>query len=65
MTNKTRIEVENKLISIIKQDEQDFICLTDMVRDEEGTDHIRNESFTSEMIDKTNKLRLWLREKVQ
>ncbi|MBU2554930.1 MAG: KilA-N domain-containing protein, partial [Bacteroidetes bacterium] len=42
MTNKTQIEVENKLISIVKQDEQDYICLTDMVRDEEGTDHIRN-----------------------
>jgi len=26
---------------------------------------ICNESFTTEMIDKTNKLRLWLREKVQ
>jgi len=42
MTNKIQIEVENKLISIVKQDEQDYICLTDMVRDEEGTDHIRN-----------------------
>jgi hypothetical protein len=42
MTNKIHIEVENKLISIVKQDEQDYICLTDMVRDEEGTDHIRN-----------------------
>ena len=36
MTNKTQIEVENKLISIVKQDEQDYICITDMVRDEEG-----------------------------
>lgn len=42
MTSKTLIEVENKLISIIKQDEQDYICLTDMVSDEAGTDHIRN-----------------------
>ena len=42
MTSKIQIEVENKLISIVKQDEQDYICLTDMVRDEEGTDHIRN-----------------------
>jgi len=42
MTNKTQIEVENRLISIVKQDEQDYICLTDMVRGEEGTDHIRN-----------------------
>jgi hypothetical protein len=42
MTSKIQLEVENKLISIVKQDEQDYICLTDMVRDEEGTDHIRN-----------------------
>lgn len=42
MTKQTQIEVENKLISIIKQDEQDYICLTDMVRGEEGSDHIRN-----------------------
>lgn len=42
MTSKSQIEVENKLISIVKQDEQDYICLTDMVRDEEGSDHIRN-----------------------
>ena len=28
MTNKTQIEVENRLISIVKQDEQDYICLT-------------------------------------
>jgi len=42
MTNKSRIEVENKLISIVKQDEQDYISLTDMVRGEEGSDHIRN-----------------------
>lgn len=42
MIEKTKIEVENKLISIVKHDEQDYICLTDMVRDEDGTDHIRN-----------------------
>ena len=42
MTNKSQIEVENKLISIVKQDEQDYISLTDMVRGEEGSDHIRN-----------------------
>lgn len=42
MTYKTQIEVENKLILIVKQEEQDYICLTDMVRDEERTDHIRN-----------------------
>ena len=42
MTSKSKIEVENKLISIVKQDEQDYISLTDMVRDEDGSDHIRN-----------------------
>ena len=42
MTNKSQIEVENKLISIVKQDEQDYISLTGMVRGEEGSDHIRN-----------------------
>ncbi len=42
MTSKSQIEVENKLISIVKQDEQDYISLTDMVRGEEGSDHIRN-----------------------
>jgi len=41
--NKTKkIKVEEKLISIVKKDEQDYICLTDMVRGEEGNDHIRN-----------------------
>lgn len=42
MTTKSQIEVENKLITIVKQDEQDYISLTDMVRGEEGSDHIRN-----------------------
>lgn len=42
MSNKSQIEVENKLISIVQQDQQDYISLTDMVRDEEGSDHIRN-----------------------
>ncbi len=42
MTKKSQIKVENKLISIVKQEEQDYICLTDLVREEEGTDHIRN-----------------------
>ncbi len=42
MSSKSQIEVENKLISIVKQDEQDSICLTDMVRNEDGGDHIRN-----------------------
>ncbi len=38
----SKIKVENKLISIVKQNEQDYICLTDMIRSEEGSDHIRN-----------------------
>ncbi len=42
MIKKTQIEVENKIISIIQQNEKDYISLTDMVRDEEGSDHIRN-----------------------
>ena len=42
MSKTTKIHVEDKIISIIKRDEQDYICLTDMVRDEEGGDHIRN-----------------------
>ena len=42
MSKTTKIRVEDKIISIIQKNEQDFICLTDMVRDEEGTDHIRN-----------------------
>jgi hypothetical protein len=42
MNKKSKIEVENKIISIVQQNEQDYICLTDMVREEEGSDHIRN-----------------------
>lgn len=42
MSRKAQIEVENKIISIVQQNEQDYICLTDMVRDEGGSDHIRN-----------------------
>jgi hypothetical protein len=42
MTKNSQIEVENKLISIVRQDEQDYISLTDMVKGEEGSDHIRN-----------------------
>ena len=42
MIKKAQIEVENKIISIIQQNEKDYISLTDMVRDEEGSDHIRN-----------------------
>ncbi|MFV0571303.1 MAG: KilA-N domain-containing protein [Xanthomarina gelatinilytica] len=37
-----KIEVEEKLISITSVNDEDYICLTDMVRGEEGSDHIRN-----------------------
>ncbi len=42
MIKSSQIEVESKLISIVKQNEQDYISLTDMVKGEEGSDHIRN-----------------------
>ena len=42
MAYTKKIKVEDKLILIVKQNEQDYICLTDMVRGEEGNDHIRN-----------------------
>ena len=42
MTKTKQIEVENKTISIIEYNEQDYICLTDMVKGEEGKDYIRN-----------------------
>ena len=42
MAKIAKIKVEDKLISIVKRDEKDYICLTDMVRDEEGSDHIGN-----------------------
>ena len=37
-----QIEVENKIIAITSYNDDDYICLTDMVRDEDGNDHIRN-----------------------
>jgi hypothetical protein len=43
MTAKLKqIEVEEKIIAITSHNEDDYICLTDMVRGEEGNDHIRN-----------------------
>ena len=42
MSKVFKIEVESKIISIVKQNEEDYICLTDMIRDESGNDHIRN-----------------------
>ena len=42
MAKTSKIEVDKKSISIIEQNNEDYICLTDMVRGEEGEDHIRN-----------------------
>lgn len=42
MAKKKTIEVQGVVINITNQNEEDYICLTDMVRDEEGNDHIRN-----------------------
>ena len=39
---KKKIEVENKLISIESNNNNEYISLTDMVRGDEGSDHIRN-----------------------
>ncbi|MFV0482357.1 MAG: KilA-N domain-containing protein [Campylobacteraceae bacterium] len=39
---KSKIIVSGKEIQIQKINENDYICLTDMVRGEEGTDHIKN-----------------------
>ena len=41
-SKNNKIEVQEKIISIISHNENDYICLTDMVRGEEGDDHIRN-----------------------
>jgi len=43
MTAKMKqIEVDKKIIAITSFNDDDYICLTDMVRGEEGNDHIRN-----------------------
>ena len=46
MAKTTNIQVEDKTISIIKKDEQDYICLTDMLKAKDGsffiTDWLRN-----------------------
>ncbi len=36
MSKTSKIKVENKLITIVKKDEQDYICLTDMLRAKDG-----------------------------
>ena len=46
MSKSLKIQVEDKAISIIKKDEQDYICLTDMLKAKDGsffiTDWMRN-----------------------
>ncbi len=46
MSKISKIQVEDKLISIVKKDEQDYICLTDMLKAKDGsffiTDWLRN-----------------------
>jgi len=42
MAKSQKIEVLEKSISIMAQDGQDYICLTDMVRGDGSDDHIRN-----------------------
>ncbi len=37
-----KIKVDDKIINIESRDKNEYICLTDMVRGEEGSDHIRN-----------------------
>ena len=37
-----KIQVDDKIIAITSYKDEDYICLTDMVRGEEGNDHIRN-----------------------
>ena len=39
---KNQIKVQDKLINISQISEEDYICLTDMVKGEEGADHIKN-----------------------
>lgn len=42
MSKTQKIEVMDKSIAVLARDGQDYICLTDMVRGENGDDHIRN-----------------------
>jgi len=46
MSKTSKIQVEDKLITIVKKDEQDYICLTDMLKAKDGnffiTDWLRN-----------------------
>jgi hypothetical protein len=40
--SKKEIEIEDKRISIVTKNDEEYICLTDMVRGDQGSDHIRN-----------------------
>ncbi len=46
MSKTAKIKVKDKIISIVKKDEQDYICLTDMLKAKDGsffiTDWLRN-----------------------
>ncbi len=42
MASNSKLMVDNKVISIMRQEKHDYISLTDIVRTEEGSDHIRN-----------------------
>lgn len=42
MSKTNKITVQGIEISLVNKNQDDYICLTDMVRNEEGNDHIRN-----------------------
>ena len=42
MVKTSIINVKGNEIAITKVNNEDYICLTDMVKGEEGDDHIRN-----------------------
>ena len=42
MAKTNIITVQDIQISIVTEDNKDYICLTDMVKGQEGEDHIRN-----------------------
>lgn len=42
MNKKEKITVQGTEITVISEKNNDYICLTDMVKGQEGEDHIRN-----------------------
>ena len=42
MPEINKLTVRNVEISLLKVNDEDYICLTDMVKNEDGDDHIRN-----------------------